>query len=895
MALTPPPDPAGAFNFTPPPAARKRHRARRLRFVLGAMAWSVLAIGGLIFGFATALAQELASIDLKNLARSGQLEQRANGAIYAGNGCKTKIATLRSDENRVLVKLTAIRPVMQQAIVAIEDRRFFQHGAIDPIGLARAAAVNAWSGKLAQGGSTLTQQVAKNLWRPEGSLNRTFRRKLFESAIAYEMEQKWSKKKILETYLNTVYFGHQAYGVEAASEIYFDRSAAKLTVGQAALLAGMVQNPTAYDPARFPAAAKGRRDVVLGKLLEQGTIDQFQYLQAKGAPLPRGVEVQTTRRENAEAFVDYVRQQLRAKYGEEVFGHGKTRVVRDRSLGLGLKVCTTLNLNMQRQALQSLRDRLGGTRLDGTLVAIEPKSGAVRAMVGGRWYRSDDVFIRSHRKCTTLKHKRKYVKQCIDVFSYPTQNPHFNLATLSHRQPGSSFKTFVLLAALQQGILPQSVFNSSRQLIQLDGAPWSVETDNGQYLGPITLAHATTVSDNTVYAQLIMRIGPKPVADIAHQMGIRRPIDAVPAIALGAIREGVSALEMAHAYATLASKGERVGGSVLFGTPAPGAQGDASIDPRSITKITDSNGKVLFNKPVATRVIDDNIARTAIDVLRTVPRSGTAAKSLSSFPWPTAGKTGTTENFTDAWYIGMTPNLVTAVWVGDKNVNRLVSMAHAYGGHAVFGGTYPAQIWGDFMTRALQNQPKRDWNHARPIAGRSVLIDRVTNKLSYVGCSQARSLVLAYWAIPSNTSACPATPSLVPNLFGATRVQAERAAFRIGALKLQVIPIQPVQEVKPGTVFFQDPPPYQYAPLSSTVRVGIAPTNQRWIMVPNVIGKREQEARSLLAVKSDFNVTIERVADDRPAGTVIEQAPDESRPRYAPVQVTLFISSGPES
>ena len=892
MALTPPPDPAGAFNFTPPPAARKRQRARRLRFVLGAIAWIVLAVGGLIFGFATALAQELASIDLKNLARSGQLEQRANGAIYAGNGCKTKIATLRSDENRVLVTLSAIRPVMQQAIVAIEDRRFFQHGAIDPIGLARATAVNAWSGKLAQGGSTLTQQVAENLWRPESSLHRTFRRKLFESAIAYEMEQKWSKKKILETYLNTVYFGNQAYGVEAAAEIYFDRSAAKLTVAQAALLAAMVQNPTAYDPQRFPGAAKERRDVVLGKLLEQGSIDQFQYLQAKGSPLtPPGHEfrVPTTRRENAEAFVDYVRQQLRAKYGVDRFG-------RDRSLGLGLKVCTTLNQNQQRQALQSLRHRLGGTRLDGTLVSIEPQSGAVRAMVGGRWYRSDDVFIRSDRKCTTFKHKRRYVKQCIEVFpGYPTQQPHFNLATLSHRQPGSSFKTFVLLAALQQGILPQSIFNSSRQLIQLDGAPWSVETDNGQYLGAITLAQATTVSDNTVYAQLIMRIGPKPVADLAHQMGIRRPIDAVPAIALGGIRQGVSALEMAHAYATLASKGVRVGGSVLFGTAAPGPQGDASIDPRSITKISDSKGKVIFNKAVATRVIDDNIARTAIDVLRTVPRSGTAAKSLSSFPWPTAGKTGTTENFTDAWYIGMTPNLVTAVWVGDKNINRLVSMAHSYRGHAVFGGTYPAQIWGDFVNRALQSQPKRNWNHARPIAGQSVLIDRVSNELSYVGCRQARSLVLAYWAIPSTTSPCPGTPSLVPNLIGTTRLPATRAAFRIGALKLQVVPIQPVQQVTPGTVFFQDPPPYQYAPLSSTVRVGIAPLHQRWILVPNVIGKREDAARSLLAVRSDFDVTVERVADDRPAGTVIEQAPDESRPRYAPVQVTLFVSSGPDS
>ena len=891
MALTPPPDPAGAFNFTPPPAARKRQRARRLRFMLGAIAWTVLAVGGLIFGFATALAQELASIDLKNLNRSGQLEQRANGAIYAGKDCRTKIATLRSDENRVLIKLSAIRPVMQEAIVAIEDRRFFQHGAIDPIGLARATAVNAWSGKLAQGGSTLTQQVAKNLWRPEGALNRTFRRKLFESAIAYEMEQNWSKKKILETYLNTVYFGNQAYGVEAASEIYFERSASKLTVAQAALLAGMVQNPTAYDPERFPRRAKERRDVVLGKLLEQGSIDQFQYLQAKGSPLtPPGHEVgvQTARRENAEAFVDYVRQQLRAKYGVDRFG-------RDRSLGLGLKVCTTLDLSMQRQALQAVRHRLGGTRLDGTLVSIEPGSGAVRAMVGGRWYRSDDVFIRSRRKCTTFKHKRKFVKRCIDVFpGYPTQNPHFNLATLSHRQPGSSFKTFVLLAALQQGILPQSTFNSSRQLIQLDGATWSVETDNGQYLGPITLARATTVSDNTVYAQLIMRIGPKPVADISHLMGIRRPIDPVPAIALGGIRQGVSALEMAHAYATLASKGVRVGGSVLFGTPAPGSQGDASIDPRSITKITDSKGKILFNRPVATRVIDDNIARTAIDVLRTVPRSGTAATSLSGFPWPTAGKTGTTENFTDAWYIGMTPNLVTAVWVGDKNINRLVSMAHSYRGRPVFGGTYPAQIWGDFMERALQSQPKRNWNHARPIAGQSVLIDRVTNKLSYVGCRQARSLVLAYWAIPKDAAPCPATPSLVPNLMGATRVQAERASLRIGALKLQVVPIEPVQEVTPGTIFFQDPAPYQYARLGSTIRVGIAPAHQRWIVVPNVIGKREQAARSLLAVKSDYSVTVERVVDDRAAGTVIEQAPDETRPRYAPVQVTLFVSSGPE-
>ena len=280
-------------------------------------------------------------------------------------------------------------------------------------------------------------------------------------------------------------------------------------------------------------------------------------------------------------------------------------------------------------------------------------------------------------------------------------------------------------------------------------------------------------------------------------------------------------------------------------------------------------------------------------MLRTVPRSGTASSSLSGFPWPNAGKTGTTEGFTDAWYVGMTPTLVTAVWVGDKNVNRLVSMAHGYRGHAVFGGTYPAQIWGDLMLRALQSRPKRNWNGASPIPGRPVLIDRVTNRLSFVGCKQARSLVLADWAIPQGTPSCPGNPSLVPNLIGRTRRQAERAAFQIGALKAQVVAIEPTEPEPVGKVFFQDPPPYTYAPLSSTIRIGIAAANQRFLTIPNVIGMREPAARSLLAVRADFHVSVEYVPDSHRPGTVFEQSPDESRPRYAPVAVRLYVSSGP--
>jgi penicillin-binding protein 1A len=265
-------------------------RLRKTRLTIAVLAWLALGLVSLFYGFMTALAQDLPQFEV------AQLAQQSNGVIYADDG-KTVLGVLRSDQYRVLVKWNEIAPVMRNAVVAVEDRRYYQHGAIDPVGMARAAVVNVWTGTLAQGGSTITQQLVKNRWKPAQAGHRSLRRKIIEAALAYQVEQHWSKQKILDEYLNTIYFGHLAYGVEAAAEVYFGVHAKDLQPQQAALLAGMVQNPTSYDPLRHPQASLARRTLVLDKLLQQGYIDAFEYCcrrAARSASRPRRRRSRTT-------------------------------------------------------------------------------------------------------------------------------------------------------------------------------------------------------------------------------------------------------------------------------------------------------------------------------------------------------------------------------------------------------------------------------------------------------------------------------------------------------------------------------------------------------------------------------------------------------------------------
>ena len=713
-------------------------RLRKTRLTIAVLAWLALGIVSLFYGFMTALAQDLPQFEV------AQLAQQSNGVIYADDG-KTVLGVLRSDQYRVLVPWKEIAPVMRNAVVcgrgpallpARRDRPG-RHGAARPI-------VNIWTGTLAQGGSTITQQLVKNRWKPAQAGTRSLKRKIIEAALAYQVEQHWSKQKILEEYLNTIYFGHQAYGVEAAAEVYFGVHAKDLQPQQAALLAGMVQNPTTYDPIRHPKAALERRDARAGQAARSRATSTPS---STASPTPsrccregRPIGFPPEKKTIANYFVDYVRQQLINLYG------------RQKALGGGLRVYTTLNPRMQRLALKAVRSTLPKRRPEAALVAINPPTGEVKAMVGGRDYTN-------------------------------TVYGKFNLATEAVRQPGSSFKIFVLLAALEEGILPQTQFNSHKLTIELPGrAVWSVQNDEGAYRGLIPLTTATTYSDNTVFAQLALRIGTERIRRVAHLMGIARPIGADPAIALGGLRHCCTPIEMALAYSTLANEGVRVTGSLPVRKPGPGEVPDPTLTPIAIRRVEDASGHVIdLNKPQKAQVVSRESALTAIAMLRSVIRIGTA-HMIAGFPRPAAGKTGTTEDFVDAWFVGMTPTLTTSVWNGFPTIR--VPMVKQFHGGPVFGGTFPALLWRAFTQPALAGTKVHDWPAPAAVAGAEVRIDPATGELAGPNCPRARSVVMAYAKMPTTTSHCTGTVIPTPEVTsrerapGAAHARPRRAAAR---------------------------------------------------------------------------------------------------------------------
>jgi penicillin-binding protein 1A len=794
----------------------ERPRRRWPRRVVFGILWMLLALVSAFYGFATAIAQDVQNLDA--------FKQRptANGVIYASDG-HTVLAILRSrDENRKLVPSNQIDKVMKQAIVAIEDKRFYQHGAIDPIGLARAAAVDLLTGRT-QGGSTITQQFVKNVYTKG---QRTLQRKLVEAVLAAQVESAWSKDHILTEYLNTVYFGNHAYGVEEAAQIYFGRHANDLEPWQAALLAGIVRSPTAYDPVLHPKAALARRNEVLSNMLQQKMLTPVAYaidLQHPLLPFGHKVELPAATRGVAAYFTEYVEQELISRYGTA------------RTFGGGLKVYTTIDLAMQKKARLAMNVTLKKKGPAGALVAIDPANGQVKALVGGR--------------------------------DYSTQP--FDIATQAERQPGSAFKPFVLAAALEKGIQPQTTFQSKPQFIPLGGNDvWVVKNDTPQYNGWIPLSTATTLSDNTVYAQLTMRVGPAAVRTEAHSMGITSPLDAIPSIGLGALRLGVSPLELAHAYATLANGGARVGGSVQFRTPLPGEEIDPSADPISITKVIGPSGKVIANNtPVVRQVVSRETALEIDSILHSVITVGTA-KTIKSFPRPAFGKTGTTSNFVDAWFAGATPQLATAVWVG--YVKHPTPMLTEYKGTPVFGGTLPALAWAQFEKTALAGQPALTFPPPSPPAAESVLVDTANGLRTTASCPRARSEVIAIDKVPTAYSRCSATVVLMPDLSGMYPKNARRVIDLSGLVpKVTTIPAKPGQLI--GRVVGQAPGASEPAELGRQVRIYVS-RKVLHVTVPKVIGKSEAQARSALCV-AGLRVTVEHSDLFGHRGAVVLQSP----------------------
>jgi penicillin-binding protein 1A len=592
----------------------------------------VLGTAAFAFGLLTAVAAEIPQLD-----PSAQRTQ-ANTYVYAANG-HTVLAILRGSQARVIVPSGQISPWVKHAIVAVEDKRFYEHRGVDLRGMARALWADVTHHGTVQGGSTITQQFVKNAYLTS---QKSIGRKLIEAALAWQLEQRWKKDRILTAYLNTVYFGNGAYGVEQASRIYFHHRARVLRPAEAALLAGIPEDPSLWDPVAHTKLARARRNFVLKQLYQQHYLTQSQYRDGLAFPMPDPTKVSlpSTQGVAAPYFANYVKDQLVHELG--------TR----RTFGGGLTVRTTLDVDLQKAAREAIASALPpGSGPTAAVVAIDAQHdpGAVVAMVGGENY---------HRN-------------------------QFNLATQGERQPGSSFKPFVLATALRENVAPSSTLVSKKVTIDAGGRLWPVSNYEGEYLGPIDLTKAIAYSDNSVFSQLTALVGPGNVRDTARALGITTPLQAYFAIGLGA--EPATPLEMARAFTSFADGGYRIDGS-MFGNV-----------PRAVEEIRDGS-KVEDNNPTPRRVLTPAQAEVVNQLLQGVVQYGTGR--AAAIPGrEVAGKTGTTENYGDAWFVGYTPQLVTAVWVGYPD--KLVPMVTEFHGRPVAGGTYPALIWKAFMERAL--------------------------------------------------------------------------------------------------------------------------------------------------------------------------------------------------
>jgi penicillin-binding protein 1A len=620
---------------------RKRKRVERKQRRRRAAILAVAAVFGLLFAVAGAAVTGVAtfgsSCDLNSLQ---QVEIGSNTFIYAADN--SRLGVIPAERNRQPVPLRRISAWMPKATVAIEDRRFYEHNGIDAEGIARALWKNVSAGQVVEGGSTITQQLVRNLYIGR---ERTVERKLKEACLAIKLDKAWAKNRILATYMNQVYYGNLAYGIEAAAQTYFSKQASTLNLPEAALLAGLPQAPSDYDPFRQPQIATARRNHVLRALLTEGDIDRDQYDWAIGRGL--GLKAGKLYKEIREPdFFGYVRDQLIAEYGAGTVRSG------------GLKVYTTIDPRFQRAAQTAIRETLTepGDPAAG-VISINPKNGAIRAMTA--------------------------------VIPGNTKN-QFNLLSQGRRQSGSTFKTFVLTAAVEQGINPATTTYLSAPFYYRpdpngnceDGTWWCPETYDHSYTGWTTIERATLRSDNTVYAQLTLDVTPEAVAAMARKLGVRSPLTVdgavVPSIGLGAM--DVSPLDMASAYATLAA-------------------GGIYSEPMAIRKVILPDGEdknAGWGKPKRKRVISDGVAYTVTRILEENIDYGTGVGA--DYGQPAAGKTGTTEEWSDAWFCGYTPRLGTTVWVGYPKAKIPMTSVH---GIRVTGGSFPAQIWRLFMSSAI--------------------------------------------------------------------------------------------------------------------------------------------------------------------------------------------------
>jgi penicillin-binding protein 1A len=637
----------------PPPPPKQKPRLKKLRVLFVLLGLGILAVVSMVFGMMAAVSQDLPAI--YNFA---QYKASKNSIVVDANG--ETIGTLSSDQNKILLSSGQISPNVKNAVVAIEDARFYEHTGVDFQGIGRALVKDVLSMSAAQGASTITQQFVKNALEAQG--DRSLFVKFKEAALAYRLERHWSKDKILTEYLNTVYFGQGAYGIEAASRTYFGAAhpgcgtetepcAAVLEPWEAAMLAGIIQSPSAYDPKVFPENTLARRNLVLERMSEQGYISPEQMREGQEQALPSDANIEPPSLDSrAPYFTAYLRQQLLERYGPAKAFFG------------GLEVKSTLDMRLQEAAEEAVSSYLGYSPATASVVVIDNHNAGIKAMVGGP-----------------------------DFDTKP-----FNLATQGHRQPGSSIKPFTLITALEQGISPYTVYPSEERFFPFGkngGETFHVTNDEDSYLGSCDIVCATTNSDNSIYAALALEgLQGKTVHDktsaiagTIHKAGYADPISTNPAMVLGGLEEGATPLGWTYAYSTIGNNGDRVSGTLA---PRPGDS------PVSYTQVTNDDGETIKggdNDSLHDQVFDQEKVEEAKSILETVVSSGTGTNAQigAEGQW---GKTGTTENNGDAWFCGGIADEVTAcVWVGYPD--STTPMTTLYNGGPVMGGTFPALIW----------------------------------------------------------------------------------------------------------------------------------------------------------------------------------------------------------
>jgi len=742
--------------------------------------------------------------------------------VYAADG--SVLAEWHAEEDRALVTYEELPRHLIDAVVAIEDERYWAHAGVDLQALARALIADLESGTIAQGGSTITQQYLKNVvLTPEVTLDR----KLAEAALALRLEEGLSKEEILERYVNTVYLGDGAYGVGTAATHYFGKAAQDLTLGESALLAGLIQSPGNTDPYRNPKAALERRRVVLERMARLGWITEQEAETADREALV----LQPQRPGDVSRFPYFTEEVKRRLLDDPALGETAT----DRYNALfrgGLRIYTTVDPLVQQSAELAVASVVGEEAPYAALAAVDPRTGHVLGLVGGNdFYDEDDPVAR------------------------------FNLATQGARQPGSSFKPFVLASALEQGLTLANVFEGGSSItVPTDSGPWRVDNYNNASFPNLTLLEATVFSVNVVYAQVVDLIGPEAVVAVAKAAGISSDLQPFHSIALGA--QEVSPLDMASAYGTFAAEG-------------------IHVDPILVTAIETHDGVNIYAAvPVVTEALSREVAQTLTGALTEVVKRGTGQQARIGRP--IAGKTGTSQDHHDAWFVGYTPELAAAVWVGFPEGQ--ITMEPPTTPYTITGGSWPAQIWSRFASGALSGTPYGLLAEADISGQVAVEVDTSTGFLAGPFCPREHVHRIQVPSDDAPNVICPvhnpsgvvaAGSGVLPDVIGSD-LGAAVAALNSAGFQVKV-EYQDGGSLSPGTVFGQNPSVGFPAQAGSTVRLAVAGPEPGSV-VPSVVGFPVEHAVSELStigVKVEVVELAESNPDDasRRAGVVWKQDP----------------------